>query len=136
MPVSLSAPWLEGGALSWTRAVSVFKVPAHADVDAVLTSDVPREAIVGNYVADAVADRGAKMASVSPSAPRLARGEPSHGLGPPPGRPLAGPRPGGPKAPTRRGLLLLLLLLYDVLYVISYCCYYHYYNCYYLCIYY
>ena len=45
-------------------SVSVFKVPAHADVDAVLTSDVPREAIVGNYVADAVADRGAKMAEL------------------------------------------------------------------------
>ena len=45
-------------------SVSVFKVPAHADVDAVLTSDVPREAIVCNYVADAVADRGAKMAEL------------------------------------------------------------------------
>ena len=45
--------------------VSVFKIPAHADEDAVLTCDVPREAIVGNCVADAVADRE----SIWPSSP-------------------------------------------------------------------
>ena len=45
-------------------SVTVLKVPAHASEEDVILSEVPKEAIIGNFIADAVACRGSKMAEL------------------------------------------------------------------------
>ena len=52
-------------------SVTGLKVPAHASEEDVILSEVPKEAIIGNFIADAVACRGSKMAPKWTSRPRL-----------------------------------------------------------------